>query len=209
MGLYRLLAGPAFRSALPWQRLHVWFGDERCVPPEDPDSNYRRVLESGLTERLAPERLYRLRGEDSPEQAARDYAEALRRLLPSSAEGTPVLDLILLGLGTDGHVASLFPGTAALAASEPVSANYVPKLETWRLTLTLPTLNAARRVWLLTAGEAKASVVARALDPTEAEALPVQRLAPAGEWVWFLDRAAASGLTCPDGSPETGAGSGA
>lgn len=194
-GLYRLLAGPDFAHRVPWAGVHVWFGDERCVGPDHPDSNYRMAREALLDHvPLPPAQVHRMPGEAPPAEAASGYAAALRAELPEGPGGAPVLDLVLLGLGPDGHVASLFPGTAGLEAAEPAAAVHVPKLDAWRLSLTLPVLNAARRVWILASGPDKAAVVREALAPPGPAPLPVQRLASAGEWVWFLDEAAAAEL---------------
>lgn len=195
--LYRLLATETFADRIPWSGIHAWFGDERCVPPEHADSNYRMAREALLGHVPIPgPQIHRLVGEDPPREAAEDYIRALCRELPADS-GPPVLDLVLLGLGPDGHVASLFPGTAALDAEDWVAAVYVPELEAWRLSLTLPVINAARRVWLLASGPDKARIVRQALAEPGAEPLPVQRLAPRGEWVWFLDAAAAGEINAP------------
>lgn len=189
-GLYRRLAGPDY-AHLPWGDCHVYFGDERAVPPDDPDSNYRMAREALLDHVPIPAaQVHRMPGEDEPTTAAAAYAERLRADLPA-AEGVPVLDLVLLGLGADGHIASLFPGTSALDSTEPAAAHWVPSLAAWRLTLTLQVLQGARRTWLLASGPGKAAILARALGVAEAPPLPVQRLAPAGEYLWLLDRAAA------------------
>jgi len=129
-----------------------------------------------------------------------EAGEALGRDLPAAVGGVPVFDLVLLGLGPDGHVASLFPGTRALTASQAATAVYVPKLDAWRLSLSLPVLNAARRVWLLASGGDKAVVVRQALGESGDDPLPVQRLAPRGDWAWYLDAAAAEGVASDPGS---------
>jgi 6-phosphogluconolactonase len=157
-----------------------WFGDERCVPPDDPDSNFRLVRESLLAAApIPPERVHRIRGEDSPAAAARAYEEELRRVMPADATGIPVLDLALLGLGEDGHTASLFPGDPALDETEalvlPVVASKPPPN---RVTLTLPMLRASREVVILATGAGKRDAVARILagpDP----ATPASLLADA------------------------------
>jgi 6-phosphogluconolactonase len=196
-GLYELLATSEFAGRIPWAGIHAWFGDERCVPPDHEQSNYR-MARTALLDRvpLPAERVHRLAGEEAPAAAADAYAEAMARSLPQ-ADGVPVLDLVLLGLGPDGHVASLFPGTPALEATGWVTAVHVPALDAWRLSLTLPVINAARRVWLLASGPDKAAIVRAAAAPPGSEPLPVQCLAPRGEWVWFLDQAAAAELSPP------------
>lgn len=191
-GLYRLLAGEDFTGRIPWPRVHAWFGDERCVPPDHPDSNYRMAV-TALLDHVPVGGVHRMAGEADPHEAADAYARELERVL-SAPGGVPVLDLVLLGLGPDGHVASLFPDTAALGSEDPVTAVYVPHLDTWRLSLTLPVLNAARRIWLLASGPDKAAIAGAALADPGSRRLPVQRLAPRGEWTWFLDAAAAAEL---------------
>lgn len=195
--LHALLADPAqpFRARVPWARTEVFFGDERCVPPGHPDSNYRAAREALLAHVPLPERqVHRMRGEDpDPAASARAYETELRAAL-GPGEGVPRLDLVLLGVGPDGHTASLFPGTAALEPSgELVAANHVPRLGAWRLTFTLPLLDAARAVVFLVSGEEKAAAVAAALEG--GADVPAARVRPnRGDLLWVLDAAAASGL---------------
>jgi 6-phosphogluconolactonase len=167
-----------------------WFGDERCVPPDDPESNYRLVRESLLAAAPIPAgRVHRIRGEDPPEVAARGYEDELRRLIPAGAGGVPELDLALLGLGEDGHTASLFPGDPSLDVTDalvvPVVAAKPPPN---RITLTFPVLRAAREVVILAAGAGKRDAVTRVLagpDP----AVPASLLAGA-EVTLIVDEAA-------------------
>lgn len=198
--LHALLADPAqpFRARVPWAATEVFFGDERCVPPDHPDSNYRAARESLLAHVPVPERqVHRLRGEDpDPAAAARAYEAELRAALGTGG-ATPRLDLVLLGMGADGHTASLFPGTAALEVQDRlVVANEVPRLGAWRLTFTFPLLAAARAVIFLVAGADKAAAVEAALRP--GSTLPAARVRPAdGELLWLLDGAAAAELSRP------------
>lgn len=196
--LYELLASPSWRSRIDWRRSHVWFGDERCVPPDHPDSNYRMAREALLAHiDIDAERIHRIPGETEPELAAHEYEDALRRTVPATEDDVPALDLVLLGLGADGHVASLFPGTDILSErGDLVGAVWVPKLEAWRISLTLPVINAARRVMLLVTGAAKAGIVAQAITPEIDEQAdhPVNRVRPSAGVDWYLDRAAAAGL---------------
>lgn len=197
--LYELLASPAWRSRIDWRRSHVWFGDERCVPPDHPDSNYRMAREALLAHiDIDAERIHRIPGEAEPERAAREYEDALRRTVPAIDDDVPALDLVLLGLGADGHVASLFPDTDILSErGDLVGAVWVPKLDAWRISLTLPVINAARRVMLLVTGAAKSDIVARAVMPeseSPAGDYPVNRVRPPAGVDWYLDRAAAAGL---------------
>jgi 6-phosphogluconolactonase len=157
-----------------------WFGDERCVPPDDTESNYRLVRESLLAAAPVPgERVHRIHGEDPPEIAAHAYEAELRRLVPAGAGGIPILDLALLGLGEDGHTASLFPGDPSLDVTDvlvlPVVASKPPPN---RITLTLPPLKAAREVVILATGAGKRDAVRGVLagpDP----AVPASLLADA------------------------------
>lgn len=204
--LYNVLAQAPYRERSFWSATEVFFGDERCVGPDHAASNFRMAQSQLLRHLPIPaERIHRMRCEHDPAHAASHYIEALRRL-PTDAGGRPVFDLILLGMGADGHIASLFPGTAALAeGAEWVTAVYVDRLQSWRVTLTLPVLNAARNVFLLVTGGDKAEAVdallARAAAPADssgpacttasAALLPVQRLHPAGEFRLYADAAAA------------------
>jgi 6-phosphogluconolactonase len=192
--LFRLLAAPPRRDRIDWTRVHAFWGDERCVPPEAPESNYRMARETLLDPvGLPPPNVHRIRGEDEPEVAARSYESLLRGFF--GADGpTRRLDLILLGLGDDCHTASLFPGTAAVSETAKwVVAHRVPAVPPDRITLTPPILNAAAEVAFLVAGAGKAAALHRVLDgphrPLEA---PAQAIAPvAGTLRWLVDAAAA------------------
>ncbi len=194
--LYETLAQPAFANRIDWPRTQVFWSDERCVPPDRADSNYKLARDILLSQVPVPgAQIHRMPGE-LPEatQAARDYAGLLLKLLPRNPRGVPVFDLILLGLGRDGHIASLFPGTQVLQErAQFVAAVHVEKFNTWRLTLTLPVLAAARRLLLLVAGSDKAAVVCSLLYGTEAaSAFPLRLLKPEGRIDWYLDAAAAN-----------------
>ncbi len=180
----RLAAMP---ERVDWQRVEVFFGDERCVPPDHKDSNYRMAREALLDHvPLDPAHVHRIAGELPPDEAARAYDALLARSGP--------LDLALLGMGPDGHSASLFPGTSALAErTARVVPVYVPKLDAWRVTLTAPELSAAREVVITTVGEEKADALAQALEGPPGSA-PVQLVQPAGGARWIVDRAAAGKL---------------
>ncbi len=176
--------------ALDSSRWRFWFADERCGAPDDPASNYRLVRETLFEPAGIPEScVRRMRGEDDPERAAEDYARALSRELGSP----PRIDLVLLGLGADGHTASLFPGSPALEERErPVVAVPAPAGDLPRLTLTLPVLDAARAVLFLVTGAEKAAALRRALRASGTEeAPPAARVRPRdGEVLWLADRAA-------------------
>lgn len=200
--LYRLLAAAPRRERIDWQAVHVWFGDERCVPPDHADSNYRMAQETLLSHLpCAPARVHRMRGEVEPVSAAHEYEGMLQQHLPR-AERTlapPRLDLILLGLGRDGHIASLFPGTAILdEESSLAAAIFVPQLSAWRISLTYPAIEAARQVMMLVAGADKADILATAFSVHAAD-YPVGRLRPGAGLDWYLDRAAAARLDRIDG----------
>lgn len=159
--LYSLLASPDYRERVDWSRIHLFWGDERCVPPDHAESNFRMVQESLLSKIQIPsENVHRMMGEKEPEQAATEYEEHLRQFFHLPRGGVPRFDLIFLGLGEDGHTASLFPDTAALNEKEHLVATvYVEKLKAHRLTLTLPVINAAAQVTFLVSGQSKTAIV--------------------------------------------------
>lgn len=197
--LYNLLATNA-RTSLPWDHMFFFWGDERHVPPTDKDSNFRMTQEAMLSKVPVPEKnIFRVPAENpDADAAAASYEETLRKFFALQAGQVPVFDLILLGLGPDGHTASLFPETAALAEnSRLVVANRVEKLDTKRITLTLPVLNAAQCVTFLVSGTDKAAAVQSVLQ-TDASGTkyPAKLVRPAnGKLIWLLDRGAASGLS--------------
>ncbi len=190
--LYERLASPPYAGGIDWTKVQVFFGDERCVPPEDPRSNYA-MAKGALLERvpIPGANVHRMRGEDEPERAARGYEGVLERVL-----GAAPLDLVLLGMGENGHTASLFPGSALLGeARRRVAAEYVRELAMWRVTLTPVAINAARHVAFLVSGAAKAPMLAQVLEgPRDPARLPAQIVQPAGELRWLVDAAAAARL---------------
>ncbi len=197
--LYNLLATNA-RTTLPWEKMFFFWGDERHVPPTDPDSNYLMASEAMLSKvPVPPGNVFRFDGENSDAAvAAEEYEKTLRKFFQLAADAVPSFDLILLGMGPDGHTASLFPGTAALQEKKRLAvANWVEKLKTNRLTLTQPVLNAARCVAFLVSGTDKASVLRSVLEENvPGEQYPAKLVQPKdGKLIWFLDRAAASGLS--------------
>jgi 6-phosphogluconolactonase len=199
--LYTLLAhDPAYRE-FPWEKTSLFFGDERHVPPNDSESNYLMVKDSLLSTGLVPEKnVHRIRAElPDAKQAAADYEVELRSFFHEGLRlnGMPSFDLILLGMGPDGHTASLFPGSPGLEEEERwVIANPVEKFKTDRISFTFPVLNAARAVHLLVAGSDKADMIYEVLVQHRTQTVyPVQRVAPTnGTKVWMLDRAAAARL---------------
>lgn len=193
--LYERLAQPPYRDAVNWRGTEIFFGDERCVPPDHADSN-ARMARAALLDHIIipPDHIHRMRGEDEAHRAAHAYVRELRQVF--GREHPPCFDLILLGIGANGHTASLFPGTGALRERRrSVCAQYVEVQQQWRLTLTYPTLNAARAVWVLAKGTDKAEAVQHALEgPHEPEVWPIQGVTPQGSYLWWLDEAAAARL---------------
>jgi 6-phosphogluconolactonase len=201
--LYDLLATESHAGRVDWARVDVFWGDERCVPPEDPASNYRAARERLLARVPLPaRRVHRMRGEDDPIAAAAAYEYQLRATFgtpdgPPRATPGSRFDLVLLGMGTDGHTASLFPGTAALRERERwVIAHRPAAVSVWRITLTPIVIDAAADIVFLAAGRDKAPTLRRVLEgPHQPDALPAQAIAPhAGRLRWLLDAAAASEL---------------
>src|SRR3569832_130903 len=192
--LFELLATPPYAGRIDWTRTHVFWGDERCVPPDDRSSNYRMAREALLDKvPISPEAIHRMRGEDPPQQAAAAYEADLRALFGG---GAPRFDVVLLGMGDNGHTASLFPHlTAVRETSRWVVAEYVGEVKMWRITMTPPLLNAAARVLFLVVGADKAAMLKRVLQgPRDIDALPAQVIAPAGALTWLVDQSAASTL---------------
>lgn len=199
--LYNLLATNA-RNTLPWDRMFFFWGDERHVPPTDADSNYRMADEAMLSKVPVPAgNVFRVAAENPDAAAAADaYEQTLRKFFQLNAGEFPNFDLILLGMGPDGHTASLFPGTAGLQEkSRLVIANWVEKLKTHRLSFTLPVLNAARCVAFLVSGTDKAPALHAVLEENvSGEQYPSKLIQlKDGKLIWFLDRAAASELSSP------------
>ncbi|MCG3178686.1 MAG: 6-phosphogluconolactonase [Phycisphaerae bacterium] len=191
--LYELLARPPHSTRLDFASVRFFFGDERCVPPDDPRSNYRMARETMFVPAgVADANVFRIRGELPPADAAADYERTLRGCGLFSGDW-PVFDLLLLGLGDDGHTASLFPGTAAVEVADRwVTASRAPADPRDRVSLTLGALCAARQVIFLVSGRSKAGAVARVLGEPEA-GLPAARVRPAaGQVHWLLDADAAS-----------------
>ena len=195
--LYELLAEPPFRETIDWPRVHLFWGDERFVSADHPDSNYRLAREALISKVPIPSlNVHPIPTEDSdPEAAAARYEETLRHFFVLSEGDVPRFDLVFLGLGADGHTASLFPGSPALSESHRlVVATYVQKLAAWRLTLTPPVLRAARHVIFLVCGPDKASALQEVLKgPYDPQRLPAQLVRPEeGSLTWLVDEAAAS-----------------
>jgi len=202
--MFALLADAAqpYVKQVPWDRLELFWVDERCVPPDDAESNYRMTKEALLSKvPLAAERVHRMEGELEPEVAAARYESEIRNAFKLEGAETPTFDLVLLGMGDDGHTASLFPHTEALnEMSRIVVANHVPQKETWRITLTWPVINQGREVAFLIEGAGKAQVLHDVLlGPYQPETYPSQIIRPAsGRLLFLLDAAAAAKLPKPE-----------
>jgi 6-phosphogluconolactonase len=201
--VYARLAAEPLASSLDWSRVQVLWGDERCVPPDHEASNFRMARETLLDHVPVPEaNVHRIRGEDDPAEAAVTYERVLRTLLrtPSGAPRTAAarrLDLVFLGLGSDGHTASLFPGGASLhAGARWVAAEYVPAVSMSRVTLTATIINAAAQLVFLVSGQAKAAIVRKVLEgPNQPDELPAQLIELIdGRLCWLLDAPAAADL---------------
>jgi 6-phosphogluconolactonase len=192
--LYRLLASAPYAARIDWARVHFFWSDERCVPAYDPESNYRMARESLLDPVQAPPaHVHRLQGELPPVLEAKRYEAELAATLTPAPGGVPCLDLVLLGMGADGHTASLFPGAAALTEAERwVVATRIEGREVARLTFTPPLINAAAHVLFLVAGADKARALADVLAEAPPALLPARLIRPtSGELSWFVDQDAA------------------
>ena len=203
--LYSLLANDSsFRTEVPWERTHFFWGDERHVPPDHPESNYRMTKEAMLSKIAIPsENVHRIRAENpNAQQAAEEYEETVRTFFRLRAGEFPRFDLVLLGMGPDGHTASLFPGTEALREQRRlVVANWVEKFHAHRITMTLPVLNQAAFVLFLVSGEEKAETLRQVLEERgQNPPFPSQLVRPTqGRLLWLVDRGAGRLLTgtCP------------
>jgi 6-phosphogluconolactonase len=196
--LFNLLATNA-RTVFPWDRTYFFWSDERHVPPTDPESNYRMAEEIMLSKiPVNAGNVFRIAAENPDAAAAAEaYEQTLRKFFQLQPGQVPAFDLILLGMGPDGHTASLFPNTAGLQEkTRLVIANWVDKLKANRLTMTLPVLNSAREVAFLASGTDKAQVLRTVLEEdAPPEQYPAKLVRPTGRLIWFVDRAAASQLT--------------
>ncbi len=190
--VYSLLASE--HRQLPWNSIHIFFGDERHVPPDDPESNFRMASESLLSKVPIPQsNVHRIRAELDAEAASMQYEQELREFFHLVDHDWPHFDLIFLGLGDDGHTASLFPGSKALTdESSRVTANWVEKFQTFRITLTFPVLNHAAEVVFLVSGASKARILSEVLRPGVRK-FPAQNVQPEnGRLLWLVDQDAGS-----------------
>jgi 6-phosphogluconolactonase len=189
--IFETLTRPPFKELVPWKHIHLFWGDERAVPPDHPDSNYRMAMKAGLEDMpIPPNQIHRMVAEKAVEDNALAYEAVIHRCLSSN-----VLDLVMLGMGEDGHTASLFPHTKALHIHDRlVAANYVPQIDAWRMTLTFPCLETAKHTAIYVLGEAKKKRVAEVLKgPYKPDDYPIQRIGtPQRPALWVLDSAASS-----------------
>ncbi|MEW6299544.1 MAG: 6-phosphogluconolactonase [Thermodesulfobacteriota bacterium] len=210
-GVHAVLAGDTYRTKIPWAHVQLFWGDERCVPPTHPESNYRMAEETLLAKVTIPARnVHRVPAELPPIEAADAYAQTLREVFALSGDAVPRFDLIFLGMGADGHTASLFPGTPGVREDRrPVIAQYVEKLQAWRVTLTPPVLNSAAQVVFLVSGADKAATLNAVLHgPFDPERFPAQLVRPTqGSVLWLVDQAAAGAVGEDEVMPSAAVGS--
>lgn len=192
--LFRLLSQPEWKNRLAWDKVNLYWVDERCVPPEHENSNYG-VARKELLSFIPATKFYRMKGELPPQEGATNYEELLNKNFGLTKGELPRFDCMILGMGTDGHVASLFPDIADYIETDlKVIDLYVPKLRQSRITMTLPVINNSRACIFLTSGREKHPVISRALNLLTSPDLPAQRVRPTkGELIWILDEAAAQG----------------
>ncbi|NGX39705.1 MAG: 6-phosphogluconolactonase [Chlamydiae bacterium] len=191
--LYERLASLPYSEEIDWSKVWLFWGDERSVSPDDPESNYRMAMESGFGNLPIPkDQIFRMEGEKDLEESARRYEEQIKQALKSNP-----FDLVILGMGDDGHTASLFPQTEGLKAEGRLAiANYVPQKNTWRLTLTFAAINSAKNIAIYVMGAGKKHMVAEVLKSEDQfERYPIQRVGtkenPA---LWIIDEAASAEL---------------
>ncbi|HEY9719524.1 MAG TPA: 6-phosphogluconolactonase [Trichormus sp.] len=195
--LYETLATPEYRGQIDWTKVLLFLGDERCVPHSSSDSNFNMVTQALLSKLEIPDsHVFSTEGQDKdPEAAAKHYEERIRRAFGSHSD-VPKFDLILLGLGPDGHTASLFPDSAALKEKQKLFvANFAPKMQAWRMTITFPVINNGLNVYFLVSGESKAAIVAD-IFTSQSKKYPAQFVQPeGGKLEWWMDQPAAARLT--------------
>lgn len=198
-GMHRMLAEEPYRSRIPWEHVHLFWVDERCVPIDEPASNYGAALQDLLDHVPIPRyQVHPMRGDLSPDEGRTEYEEELRSCFGIARDQVPVFDLIILGIGTDGHTASLFPGHDSLHEKEALICAVkggIPNVN--RLTMTFPVLNSARHILFIVAGKKKAPVVSEIFSAGDAAGtMPARQVKPReGELIWLLDHDAASLIT--------------
>ncbi len=192
---YSLLGSPSYRDTIDWSRMHVFWADERCVPQDRPESNYKLAHDTFLSSVPLPaENIHRIQGEGEPADAAQAYEDELRSFV--RGPGVMIFDLIILGAGNDGHTASLFPGSTALRERVRLAVPvFLERSKINRITLTLPVLNQAAHVLFLVSGRTKADIVWDILEGGDTRHYPAGQVRPVnGEVTWFIDRQAAAKL---------------
>ncbi|MBI5886364.1 MAG: 6-phosphogluconolactonase [Deltaproteobacteria bacterium] len=192
--LFNLLAGPPYADKIPWDKVHLFWGDERCVSPDHPESNYKMAFQSLVSKLNIPrENVHRMQGEAEPQAAAAAYEDEL--LLHLAISGKPGLDLVFLGLGSDGHTLSLFPGSPLLAHGDGgrlVAAGFVEAVRAYRISLTLTAVNNSDTAVFLVTGQPKAEILKKALEAgVGRRKYPATLIRPRGRLVWLVDKAAA------------------
>lgn len=191
--IYQKLADPYYQMLLDWKHVNLFWSDERCVPPTSAESNYHMAMEAGFSKIPIPkENIFRMRGEIDPEKAALDYEQVIRGKLRERS-----FDLVMLGMGEDGHTASLFPKTHGLHAKEMlVIGNFVPQKNTWRISLTFEAINSSQHIVIYVLGKDKGSMLKRVLtSPYRPDELPIQRVGtPDHKALWIADADAAGNL---------------
>ncbi len=195
-GLYETLASDPYKNSIDWNKVHFFWGDERCVPPDHEDSNYRMVQEAMIDHLdISSGNIHRIPAEEKPADAAREYENSLKSFFGDKEE-FPRFDIILLGIGDDGHTASLFPGTTAIDENDRwVTEVYVPQLDTHRITMAFPVINNGRNVIFLVTGETKAKVVNKILKDGSLS-LPASLIRPVnGDLVYIFDKEAAAEIS--------------
>ncbi len=197
--VYERLAAEMTHTPVAWESIHLFWGDERCVPPDHAESNFRMVNEALLRRTNIPRtNIHRIEAERSPKEAAERYENEIRQFFMLEKNQFPRFDLVLLGLGDDGHTASLFPGTSILGETvRLVAEGFVPKLNAHRISMTLPTINNARAVMFLVAGASKAKILYEVLEGPIGQ-YPAQRVQPTGGTLQWLVDADAAAFLSPD-----------
>jgi 6-phosphogluconolactonase len=201
-GVYELLGSPQYRDRVEWKRVHLFWGDERCVGPTAPESNFRMANESLIRNvAIPPGNIHRIRGEMKPQDAARESETEILRFFTLKAGGFPKFSLVLLGLGEDGHTASLFPGTTVLEERDHIVMDvYVERLASSRITMTIPAINNAASIVFVVSGTTKASILSEVLKDGQPR-FPAQYIVPSsGQLYWLVDKAAASQIPTEEAS---------
>ena len=194
--IYRLMASDKYRASFEWEKIKIYFGDERTVPHDHPDSNYKMAMDALMSHVPIPsDNIFAINTQcEDYASCAEQYQDTLKDQLPVSEDGFGCFDVVLLGMGDDGHTASLFPGTAILNETQRwVSGVFVEQLGAWRISITFPIINHARNVAIVVAGEKKSEKVYEILSQ-KVNRYPIEQVSPQGECVWFLDNDAANSI---------------